>query len=449
MVIAGVATAVLVVAGAAYLALSTKPEVPAQAANAPSPVVASAAPVAAPVAASATPPVAAVEANTEPGTITISALGLADPAKFNGDAAAAGAEARADAKRQLIEKAVGLYVAQESLNRNYDWLVEKMLSRSGEFIKATLSEDAPQTGKDGLVALSTRATIKVRDVQKSLNQMSEKERVEFIRNNGDPRISVEMLVRNAETSQPIPPARSQLAENMIKERIKSFGFRVWSTEGEAKTGAAAKPADFHIVGEVKVKLLSAKLAASGLTITKTALTSWTIKAIDKSSGEEIYVNTTMPKSTSWASEDAALADIGKLVGDEFSKKFFLARFNFGTQKVNLTVSGLPDGTSSAMLRELRGMRAVLDAREVGAGSYALEMPEGSAADLVAEAIAKPLNAKLGQACFASAGTTGAQVNLSFATACAAEAVRGKLDSAPPAGFLTAPDARSKAVRKIA
>lgn len=449
MMIAGIAAAVLVVAGAAYMALSRKPEVPAQAANVSSPMVPGSMPVVAPVTAPAAAPVAAVEAIAEPGTITISALGLADPAKFNGDAAAAGAEARADAKRQLIEKAVGLYVAQESLNQHYDWLVEKMLSRSGEFIKATLSEDAPQTGKDGLVALSTRATIKVRDVQKSLNQMSEKERVEFIRNNGDPRISVEMLVRNAESTQPIPPARSQLAENMIKERIKSFGFRVWSTEGEAKTGTAAKPADFHILGEVKVKLLSAKLAASGLTITKTALTSWTIKAIDKSSGEEIYVNTTMPKSTSWPNEDAALAEIGKLVGDEFSKKFFLARFNFGTQKVNLTISGLPDGSSSTILRELRGIRAVLDAREVGAGSYALELPEGSAADLVAEAVAKPLNAKLGQACFVSAGTAGLQVNLSFAAACAAEAVRGKLETAPPAGFLAAPDARSKAVRKIA
>ena len=409
MMVAGVAAAVLVVAGAAYLTLSKKPEAPVQAAVVPSPAVPGTASVAAPVAASVVAPVAAVEAIAEPGTITISALGLADPAKFNGDAAAAGAEARADAKRQLIEKAVGLYVAQESLNQNYDWLAQKMLSRSGEFIKTTLSEDAPQAGKDGLIALSTRATIKVRDVQKSLNQMSEKERVEFIRNNGDPRISVEMLVRNAESTQAIPPARSQLAENMIKERIKSFGFRVWSTEGDAKSGAAAKPADFHITGEVKVKLLSAKLAASGLTITKTALTSWTIKAIDKSSGEEIYVNTNMPKSTSWPNEDAALADIGKLVGDEFSKKFFLARFNYSTQKVNLIISGLPDGTSSMILRELRGIRAVLDAREVGAGSYALELPEGSAA----------------------------------------EAVRGKLESAPPAGFLSAPDARSKAVRKIA
>ena len=82
---------------------------------------------------------------------------------------------------------------------------------------------------------------------------------------------------------------------MIKERIKSFGFRVWSAEGEAKTGPNAKTADFQIQGEVRVKQLSARLAASGITVTKTALTSWTVKAIDKATGEEIYLNTVSPQ----------------------------------------------------------------------------------------------------------------------------------------------------------
>ena len=437
---AAIAAAIIVVGGGAYLAMSGKNEAPRTASAPAAPaVLASAALSPAPVAPAEPPP--------EPGTLVISALGIADPAKFSGDAAAAGAEARADAKRQLIEKALALYVQADSLNKNYDWVAQNMLSRSGEFIKTTLSEDAPRAGKDGLVTLATRATIKVRDVQKSLNQMSEKERVSFIRNNGDPKISVEMLVRNAESTQPIPPARSQLAENLIKERIKSFGFRVWSADGETKTGAAAKGADFHIIGEVKVKLLSAKLAASGLTITKTALTSWTVKAIDKSTGEEIYTNTAMPKNTSWANEDAALADIGKLVGDEFSKNFFLARFNFGSQKVNLNISGLPDGSGPVILRELRGLRVVLDARDAGAGKFALELPEGGPSDLIAEAVLKPLNAKLGQACFIAAGAAGQDVNVSFEAACAAEAVRDKLETAPPAGLLVAPDARNKALRK--
>jgi serine/threonine-protein kinase len=442
MALLAAALGVLVVAGGGWYAMSRKPEATPQTAATPA-AAAPAAPAAVP------PPAAPAEPAPEPGTVVITALGLADPARFNGDAAAAGVEAREDAKRQLVEKALGLYVAQESLDKNYDWVAQKLLARSGDFIKTTLSEEAPQAGKDGLVALATRATIKVREVQKSLNQMSEKERIDFIRNNGDPKISVEMLIRNADSTEPIPPARSQLAENAIKERIKSFGFRVWSTEGESKAAASAKPADFHIVGEVKVKQLSAKLAASGLTVTKTALTSWTIKAIDKSSGEEIYVNTTMPKSTSWATEDAALAEIGKLVGDEFSKNFFLARFNFGTQKVALNITGLPDGAGPALLRELRGLRLVLDAREAGPGKYQLELPEGSPGDLIAGAVAKPLNAKLGQACLTAAGAVANEVNLAWAAACSADGVKSRLDSAPPAGLLSAPDARNRAVRKVA
>src|SRR6185436_19811612 len=184
-VLAGAAALLLivVVGGGIYFAGGKKSD-PAQPADAaavtPAPVVA------APAVVSTTP----VAASSEPGMLTISAVGYADPGKFNGDAAAAGVEARADAKRQLIEKALALYVSHDSLNRNYQWVQDKFLPRSAEFIKATLAEEAPQLGKDGLVALTTRATIRVKDVQKSLNQMSDKERVDFIRNNGDPKIAV-------------------------------------------------------------------------------------------------------------------------------------------------------------------------------------------------------------------------------------------------------------------
>ncbi len=444
-VLAGAVAAVLVAAiGIGVYFAGGKQAEPAKATDTPAPQAAA---VPAPSAARAPEAVpAAAPAPSEPGILTISAVGLADPAKFNGDAAAAGSEARADAKRQLIEKALALYVSSDSINRNYQWVQDRFLPRSGEFIKATLAEDAPQLGKDGLIATTTRATIKVRDVQKSLNQMSDKERIEFIRNNGDPKIAVQMAISYADTAQAVPSARSQLAENAIKERIKSFGFRTWSLEGETRTGPDARSADFHIVGEVKVKQLSAKLAASGLTITKTALTSWTVKAIDKASGEEIYVNTRMPKNTSWPTEDAALADIGKLVGDEFSKNFFLAHFSFGAQNVNLTLSGLP-GTDSAkaLLRELKSLRGVLDAQAAGENSFRLELPEGSAADLIAEGVLKPLNAKLGQACFTLGGVTGQTVGVTFNAACAPEAVRGKLESAPPAGLLSAPPARGKLI----
>ena len=392
-----------------------------------------------------------VEPALEPGTLVISAIGLVDPkdARFNGDANAAQTESRADAMRQLVEKAVALYVEKDSISKNYAVLDRKLLSQPNAFIKTMIQEGAAATGKDGLLETEARAVVRVRDVQKSLNQLSKDERIEFIRNNGDPKVSIQMAIRNADTTQALPAERSMVAENVVKERIKSFGFRVWSADGDVKAGAKVQPSDFQIEGEVKLKVLSAKLPASGLTITKTALTSWTIKAIDKATGEEVYLNTVNPTGKSWGSEDLALAEIGKLVGDEFSKNFFLEHFNFSAQKVNLNIAGLPDKQSAKLLlRELRGFRQVLDAQLASdAGNYQLQLADGNASDLINEGVLKPLNTKLGQACFTLAGSKGADVNVSFSAACSESAVRNKFDALPPAGLQSAPGARGKLASK--
>jgi eukaryotic-like serine/threonine-protein kinase len=387
-------------------------------------------------------PAAAAAPAQEPGFVTISALGLVDPKdpRFKGDAVAAQAEAQADAKRQVVVKALGMYVENQSLNKNYALLEQKMLAQPGAYFKAVLQEGAAATGRDGLVEAETRAVVRTRDLQKSLNQLSKEERIEIIRNNGDPKVAILMTVANAETGQNFLPARSQVAENVIKERIKSFGFRVWSNEGDTATGPNARGADFVIQGEAKLKQLSARLPASGLVVTKTALTSWTVKAIDKTTGEEIYLNTVTPKRQSWATEDEALADIGRQVGEEFSKNFFLQYFNVGVRQTSLDVTGLPDAaTAGVLLRELRGVRQVLDVQLVAdSGRYRLVLSENSPPDVVQEAIVKPLNAKLGRPCFTVSGTGDNQVSLAFSSACADAASRVRLETTPPAGLLDAP-----------
>ncbi|HKA44400.1 MAG TPA: serine/threonine-protein kinase, partial [Burkholderiales bacterium] len=108
-VLAGVAGAGVIAAGVvAYMFLPGRD--PSVTETAPvaqnSPIVPAAVDRSAAASKPPTPP-APVEASVEPGTMVISALGLVDPKdpKFNGDQAAAQAEARADAKRQLVEKA--------------------------------------------------------------------------------------------------------------------------------------------------------------------------------------------------------------------------------------------------------------------------------------------------------------------------------------------------------
>ncbi len=431
--VAGAAAAVALLAGG-YMVLAPRWQSTPQAqAPAPAPVAAAAAP-----AVGVAPPAAeSAPAATDPGMMVISALGLADPrdARFNGDAAAAQLEARNDAKRQLIEKAVALYVEPASLRGNHALIERKLLANSGAFIRTVLQEGAPSAGKGGLVEMQTRAVVNVRDVQKSLNELSREERVEFIRNKGDPRISIRIDVANSGAG-PVARERSQLAENVLKERIRSFGFRVWAAEGEMPAAAKGQSADFAIHGEVQIKQLSTRLPASGLVITKTTLSAWTLKAVEAATGEEVYLSTRLPTGKSWASEEQALAEIGKLVGDEFSRNFFLQHFDFPTQKTTLLFTGLPEAGDAPMLRELRGMLIVLDAQQATqAGRFQVQLPAGGpATDIVQEAIVRPLNAKLGLECFALAGSNGPEVTVAYSASCATPEIRTRLEGGARAGW---------------
>lgn len=411
---------VAAVAAGAYFFLGSK------SAPAPSAAVASSPAAVAPAAAPAPP--------TEPGTMVLSALGVVDAqdARFKGDLAAAQAEARNEAKRQLVEKALALYVDGKSLDAHRRVIEAKLLANPGPFIRTVVQEGGADS-KGSLVEMPTRAVVSLRDVQKSLNQLSREERIDFIRNQGDPRISIRIDIAS-ESGAALGRERSQLAENIVKARIKSFGFRVWSGEGDNPNAANAQGADFAIQGDVKVKTLSVKLPASGLTISKTAITSWTLKAIDTATGEEVYLNTKLPTGQSWAGEDQALAEIGKLVGDEFSKNFFLSFYSYRPQRTVLMFTGLPDGTAPLVLRELRALRAVLDAQPADGSKFQVELPPGNASDIVQEAVLRPLNAKVGQSCFALGGATGNEVLVTYDPACANVQMKTKLESGAPAGW---------------
>src|SRR6202521_5178805 len=191
----------------------------------------------------------------DPAALSISAVGLIDPSdpRYQSDKALLQSDLRADSKGQLLEKALSLLVDRSSLAKNYDVLKDKLLSKSGSFITTVVQESEPRTGKDGLMSITTQAVVNVKAVQKSLNQMSREARIELIRANGNPKVSVQIFVRDADQPN-APPQTSPVAENILKERIKSFGFRTWS-EGES---GPEKGADFQVLGEAKIKKLSAR-----------------------------------------------------------------------------------------------------------------------------------------------------------------------------------------------
>jgi predicted Ser/Thr protein kinase len=379
------------------------------------------------------------EALPPAGTTIISAVGLADPNDPRSAKETAAVERLwGDARRQLIAKAVALYVEPGSFNANYAVLHNKLLARSDEYISTVLEQAPPQLSKYGLMIGTMRATVKVHDVQRALNQISRDDRIEFIRNNGDPHIAVSIRALGAE-QDPAPPQRSAAAENLLKERIRSFGFVTVDDE------LAKPPADFLVDGEVRFKKLSARLAASGLTIEKYVLTSWSIRAVDARTGEEIYHNTTIPQKKSWASEEIALQEVGRLIGAEFSKGFFLEYFDFGAQKVRLRFTGLPPASSSAVLPEINATLRVLNAgplKEDGADIVIDTDFSGggsmSPADLVQQALLDSLNRKLGKTCFTIVGAAAAEVHVLFDASCTSAATLNRLDTLPPEALIDSP-----------
>ena len=404
-----------------------------------------------PTAASPAPAPSALAQKSEPGTLLISAVGLIDPSdpRYRNDSALLQSELRADSRSQLVAKAVGLLLDPSSFARNYDLLSDRLLSKSGSFIKTVVRESAPHAGKDGLVSITTEAVVNVKAVQKSLNQMSRDERIDLIRASGDPKVSVQISVRDADRPDS-PPQPSPVAENILKERIKSFGFRTWAEGGANDAGQSA---DFAVVGEAKLKKLSARLQASGLVVTKYTLTSWTVKCIDRETGEEIYYNTTLPKGAgSWATEEEALQAIGAKIADQFSRDFFLQHASVASQAVTLTVEGMPDAASEDLLgRELIGLPEVIAAAPrppAKPRAYDLQLAgTGAPGELVANGVLKPLNAKLGQVCFVLGRVSGSQVAVVFDQRCAAASVLNRLETNPPASLYGAPPARQKAVVK--
>ena len=449
-VVGAIVAAVALALGGAWYALrghSGNADTAAQSAAAP------AIPAASSPGAPATAAATAAAPKIDPGKIVISAVGMIDPsdARYNADKALAQSDVRADSRSQLVEKALGLFIDKASIAKNYDLLRDKLLANSGKYVSAVVSESEAQLGKDGLMYVTTEAVVDVKAVQKSLNQMSRDERIEFIRASGDPKVAVHIATRDAD--QPgAPPQVSPVAENILKERIKSFGFRTWS-EGGSPASEADKNPEFSVEGEVAVKRLSARLPASGLVVTKYALNSWTIKAIDRETGEEIYYNTTLPTGMgSWATEGEALKAIGTQIGSEFSRDFFLQHV-FGTgQKVSLVIEALPDAAVDAtFMRQLAALPAVVNVTARSpAKSHVYDMQlagYGPVGDIVATGILKPLNAQLGQACFSLGAVAGDKVSVQFDPKCGDAAVLSRLETNPPAALYGAPSSRQKAVIK--
>jgi eukaryotic-like serine/threonine-protein kinase len=372
------------------------------------------------------------------GTL-ITAVGVSgpsDPAATKEPGAAERAVAD-DARQQAVAKAVAMYVEPASLDANYPLIRAKLLSHSDDFITSVVQQPTPQRTEDGRLVGSLTANVNVREVQKALNGISREDRVEFIRNNGDPRIAVAITVQDLDT--PGQPTLSDVAANLLKERIRSFGFTV------VDAATANPPPDFKVNGEVHFKRLAAKLPASGIVVEKFVLTAWTINAVDTKSGQEIYHNTEAPQKQSWATQELALQDVGRLIGAEFNKNFFLQYFDFKPKAVRLKFVGVPASAAPALLLAVNSSLAVLNASAASSanGDLAIDaqLSAGAApaATSVQRGILEPLNRKLGQNCFSLTGPDAPELSIAFDPSCTSPAILNRLGAPAPAAAPAAPE----------
>lgn len=382
-------------------------------------------------------------------TLIVSAEGLADPdaAIYRNDKGLLLDDLRADARRQVIEKAVGTLVESSTLVENFALIEDKVLTQSQGLIKQIIKESDPWLGEDGFMHILLKAEVYLSDIQESLKEMSRTERVSLIKEQGNPRISVAVRVKDAERGSEVPPERSEIAENILKKGISAFGYRVWS---EPESGSVKDAqADFAISGEAKFKKNTVRLAASGLSVSKYVLTSWTVKCLNVLTGEEIYFNNQVPQKKSWNDEDVALADIGALIAAEFNKDFFEQHLLSPSRIFQLHVHGLPDyDTGNLLKKELLGLRHVLNLkfRDFQAGKASLFEVDYSGsrenfAQSVNTSLIGPLNEKFKTTAFAIESAKGDTVSVRFKAVGSTEQVADAFNKFPPASLYEAAPGR--------
>lgn len=361
-------------------------------------------------------------------TMIVSAEGLADPddEAFRHNKEALDGALVEDAKKQAIEKVVGMYIDTKSLEQNYQSIDEGVLTQTNGYIKRIIQKSEPWLGEDGFMHILIKAEVYTTKAQVALQDMSRRQRVQFLRKVGDPRISVAIMIKDHDRDSRTAPQRSSIAENVLKEYIADFGYRVFSektaqkrNEMDAKQSLAAgnteqvayyanrKYADFVIRGDVKFKQVSIKLKTSGLEINKRKITSWTVKCIDNVSGEELYFNNKIPARKAWSTEDEALKSIGQLMGEEFSKEFFQQHLMQQTAVYELEVQSLPLYDAAVLFKnELVGLRPILNVElrsfdSIGGAMYEVEFSgrELDFSEYINKYVLTPLNYKFGQRAF--------------------------------------------------
>ncbi len=340
----------------------------------------------------------AVFAKTE--SIEITAIGVADANAeiYKKDRGLMLDNLRTDAKKRAIEKAVGCFVSSETIVENFQMIKDRVVKSSSGMIKRIISEGKPEIKKDGFAYLEIKAEVRLGAIENALTELSQKERISLIKEKGNPKISVSIQLENNKGT-----AQSEIAENILKEKLSSFGYRVWSKkEGKGKRRFRKRKTDFLISGKAKIFTNKLKSSYTDLEIEEFLLNSWTITCEDELTGEEIYFNNQIPKNKRWGSEDLAIKDIGELIASEFNQGFFDKQLMKVSTICQLEIENIPSFTHAKNFqKEILTLRKILNCRidefDTEVSFFEVEMSDTreSFLSMINYSVIEPLNKKLG------------------------------------------------------
>jgi len=360
----------------------------------------------------------------KPPTLVVSAEGLADP-NFYKDRTLAYDEALRDAKRQAVEKAVGCFVSSETVVENYSVIRDRIVSKSQGVIKEVRKVVNGGVQPDGFYHVWIKAEVYTVPLRNALQELSKTERISMIKERGNPTFSVGLEVLSPDTSW--KRMECDVCNAEIQNRLKNFGYKIISEDDavrlreerlklmlsrgfsqEIANVFIKKASDISVTGMIKFKR-SPEIEIAGVKVRTTLLTAWSLEAVDNHASEVIFSeNFRPPRGTAYNDEDEAVMEVGRKVGNLFSKDIFKDYVMRPSHDILLTFVGIRDRDLAKMMkRELLGLRSVLNVtfREfLAGGETVFEVEFGgsreSFTDILDGVVLESLNRKYGTKTFA-------------------------------------------------
>ena len=109
-------------------------------------------------------------------TVIVTAEGLADPQSdtLKNDQSALAAVLLSDAKKQVLEKVVSLFMNDQQLAKHYTLIDKEVLANDQRFIKEILQKSEPWQGGDGFMHILVKAEVYGSRIEKALQEISKR-----------------------------------------------------------------------------------------------------------------------------------------------------------------------------------------------------------------------------------------------------------------------------------